>query len=101
MEYVNLSIYIWNISKKVSGPQKFYGPGQGLAKLKKRKIFRPQNYEKLGHNKLFTPCAPIEAHGVQSWGHLDFQSEIYCFEGATYCFEGAIDCFEGATSKRC
>ena len=37
------------------------------------------------------PMCPIWAHfRAQSWAHLDFQGEIYCFEGAIYCFAGAI-----------
>ena len=34
MGYVNLSIYVGKISKKISGKKNFYGPVQGPSKLK-------------------------------------------------------------------
>ena len=49
MGYVKLSIYIGMTSKKVLGKQKLYGQAKGPSKLKKQKIFGPQNLEFLVH----------------------------------------------------
>ena len=45
MGFVNLSIYRQNTSKRVSGPKKIYDLIQGPSKLKKQKIFGPQNLD--------------------------------------------------------